>query len=196
VAALAEPLGVALHVIARLRPRPGAPILIAGAGPVGGLSALLLAEQGLGPLHLVERNEARRDLVCRLTGATAVELEAGALRAVVGGDGPAFAVEATGSAAVLATLPRLVAPGARIAMVGIFHGPMVLEPNLIVERELVLIGCSVFAEEQAEAVALLPRLAPRLAELVSPPITLDEVPAAYERLLRGQASALKTIIRP
>jgi (R,R)-butanediol dehydrogenase/meso-butanediol dehydrogenase/diacetyl reductase len=43
---------------------------------------------------------------------------------------------------------------------------------------------------------LLPRLAPKLARLIAAPIGLDEVPAAYERLIRGEATALKTIIRP
>jgi hypothetical protein len=52
------------------------------------------------------------------------------------------------------------------------------------------------AGEQPEAVRLLPVLAPRLARLISAPIDLDAVPAAYQALIEGRAPALKTIIRP
>jgi (R,R)-butanediol dehydrogenase / meso-butanediol dehydrogenase / diacetyl reductase len=55
VAALSEPLGVALHVIRRLEPAKGEPVLIAGAGPVGGLVTLLLDHLGFGPLLFAER---------------------------------------------------------------------------------------------------------------------------------------------
>ena len=83
VAAMAEPLAVALHAAARLAPGPDAPIIIAGAGPVGALTALVLAHGGFGPLHVIDRNEARRDLVSRLTGAKRLafdEIEKGAGR--------------------------------------------------------------------------------------------------------------------
>jgi hypothetical protein len=36
----------------------------------------------------------------------------------------------------------------------------------------------------------------RLAPLVGGPVTLEEVPAAYQALIEGRAPGLKTIIRP
>src|SRR5262249_46789979 len=57
-------------------------------------------------------------------------------------------------------------------------------------------GCSVFADEQKAAVSLLPALAAKLRRLVSAPIGLDDVPAAYQALLDGNAPSLKTIIKP
>ena len=42
---------------------------------------------------------------------------------------------------------------------------------------------------------MLPDLAPALARLIDAEIGLDEVPAAYARLLAGRAQGLKTIIR-
>jgi len=86
--------------------------------------------------------------------------------------------------------------GARIAMVGIFHGAATINATAIVEREIELRGCSVFADEQKVAVSLLPALAPKLRPLVSAPIGLADVPAAYRALLDGNAPSLKTIIKP
>lgn len=196
IAALSEPLAVALHVRRRLDPTPDQPILIAGGGPIGGLVALLLAEEGLGPILLIERNGARSALLAAIAGVETIELDPTAIARRCPPVGPRYAVEATGSFEVLQSLTRSVSAGGRIALVGIFHGAGTLDANLIVERELDLRGCSVFRDEQADAVAMLPRLAPKLARLITAPIGLEEVPAAYERLLRGQTTALKTIIRP
>src|SRR5262245_52713384 len=196
VAALSEPLGVALHVIRRLDPEKGEPVLVAGAGPVGGLVTLLLDHLGFGPLLFAERQQTRRELIMAVSGARAVELESAAVKDALGGRPLRFAVEATGHGAVLDRLIGLVGSGARIAMVGIFHGRTEIDPNAIVEREIELRGCSVFADEQREAIALLPALAAKLQTLVSAPIGLDAVPQAYRDLLDGRASALKTIIKP
>jgi (R,R)-butanediol dehydrogenase / meso-butanediol dehydrogenase / diacetyl reductase len=193
IAALAEPLGVALRVVRRVQPVPGEPVLIAGAGPIGGLAAILLSHFSHAPLLLAEKNLARRDLVCRLCGATPVtldELDTLRARAI-----PRM-IEATGAAAVLSRLLEAVASAGRIAMVGIFHGEAAIAPNHIVEREIELVGSSVFVDEQREAADLLPVLAPKLAEVVSQPIGLEDVPAAYRNLIEGRTDRLKTIIRP
>lgn len=196
IAAMSEPLAVALHALRRLDPAPAQPALIVGGGTIGGLTALLLAEQGFGPILLAERNAARAALLAEVVGTVTVPLEEAAIRAACGGAAPRFCLDATGSLDVLRFLLRATAAGGRIALVGIFHGEGALDPNLIVERELDLRGCSVYGGEQAEALSLLPRLAPKLARLAETPIDLAEVPAAYERLLRGESAKLKTLIQP
>jgi (R,R)-butanediol dehydrogenase/meso-butanediol dehydrogenase/diacetyl reductase len=187
---------VALHVIHRLDPKKGEPVLVAGAGPVGGLVTLLLDHLGFGPVLFAERQATRRDLIAGVCNARAVDLEPAAVKNALDGRPLLFAVEATGHGMVLDRLIGLAGGGARIAMVGIFHGRTEIDPNAIVEREIELRGCSVFADEQKEAVALLPALAPKLQRLVSKPIGLDDVPQAYRDLLDGRAPALKTIIKP
>jgi (R,R)-butanediol dehydrogenase/meso-butanediol dehydrogenase/diacetyl reductase len=196
VAALSEPLAVALHAVSRLDPRRNEPILVAGAGPVGGLVCLVLDHLGFAPVMFAERQPVRCELVAEVTKATPVDLSPDALASALGGRPLRHAVEATGSGVVLDQLLTVVAGGARIVMVGIFHGKAEINANAVVEREIELKGCSVFADEQSRAVALLPELAPKLARLISALIGLDAVPAAYRELIEGRAPALKTIIRP
>ena len=196
VAALSEPLAVALHAVNRLDPRQGEPVLVAGAGPVGGLVCLVLDHLGFAPVLFAERQPVRRRLIAEVTTAMPVEMSDDAVASALGGRPLRYAVEATGSGAVLDQLLTVAAGGARIVMVGIFDGRAEINANAVVEREIELKGCSVFADEQAPAVALLPALAPKLARLVSAPIGLDGVPAAYQDLIEGRAPALKTIIRP
>jgi (R,R)-butanediol dehydrogenase/meso-butanediol dehydrogenase/diacetyl reductase len=191
VAALSEPLAVALHAIQRAEPVPGKPVLVAGAGPVGGLSCLLLKHLGFGPVLFAERNAARRALVEDVTGAVPVELDA-----VWIGQPFDCAIEATGVPAVLDKLIALAGPAARIALVGIPSGAASINAIAVVERELELKGCSAFRDELPEAVRLLKELEASLARLVEDPIGLDAVPEAYRRLISGGSDRLKTIVRP
>ncbi len=196
VAALSEPLGVALRVIARLEAEPGAPVLIAGGGPIGGLAALLLRELDQRPVLLVERNHQRAALLQAVAGVIPVALDTGLILEACGGHEPRYCIEATGSGIVLNQLVHSVASGGRIAMVGLFHGDTVVNTNALVEREIDLLGCSVFRDEQRQAVALLPRLATKLEQLITPPIGLADVMAAYDQLSGGISDKLKTIIIP
>jgi len=191
VAALSEPLAVALHAIRRAAPQAGKPVLVAGAGPVGGLTCLLLKHLGFGPVQFAERNPARRDLVQEVTGAVPVELDA-----VVIGQPFDCAIEATGVSAVLNKLIALSGPAARIALVGIPSGNVSINAIAVVERELELRGCSAFRDELPEAVRLLKELEGPLSQLVEAPIGLDAVPEAYQRLIAGGGQKLKQIVRP
>jgi (R,R)-butanediol dehydrogenase/meso-butanediol dehydrogenase/diacetyl reductase len=193
IAAMAEPLAVALHAIARLEPRNGEPVLITGAGPIGAITAIVLAHKGFGPLLIADRNVARREQVAALAGAKEVEL---AGLAAETGNALSFCVETTGAASVLAGILPQMGPGARIASVGIFHNAGTLDLNRIVEGEIDLVGCAAFGDELGEANALLGVFAPKLAKLASAPISLADVPEAYESLIAGDSRTIKTIIHP
>jgi len=190
-AVMAEPVAVALHAVKRLRPDPDAPVLIAGCGPIGGLAALVLAAQGHRDIRVADRNTRRTARVCAVTGAKSVALEPASV-----GSGIQFAIEATGSTSALSSLMDCMSAGGTIALVGIMHGRMDLDPNLLVEREVSLIGCHAFRDELPDAIALLARTGPQARQLIDRHITLAEVPQAYERLIAGDADGLKTIIRP
>lgn len=196
VAALAEPLAVALHTVRRLAPKPGEAVLVLGCGTIGGLAALLLAKDHSGPLLVADRNAARAMLVAEITGATVVPLDAAEIHNALGGALPTAAIEATGSPVALAQLVEVMAGGGRIGLVGIYHGRLDIDPNLLVERELSLIGCHAFTDELPEVIARMPELAVALARAIDRQIGLDEVPDAYARLMAGEADGLKTIIRP
>ncbi|MER9137662.1 alcohol dehydrogenase catalytic domain-containing protein [Mesorhizobium sp. M0830] len=194
VAAMAEPLAVALHAVRRL-PKTAGSVLVVGCGPIGGLAALLLSRTFAGPLLVADRNLTRCARVARVTGATIVDLNRDAIASATANAPLLAAVEATGSIAALNQLLRVLDPGGTVAMVGIFHGRLDIDPNSLVEREIGLLGCHAFADELPEAVRMLGELSEPLLALIDQEIGLDELPAAYERLLAGRSDGLKTIIR-
>ncbi len=191
VLAMAEPLAVALHAVKRLAAPKGSPVLIAGCGPIGGLAALLLSERHDGPILVADRNAERASRVSGVTGARIVDLATDAIATPL-----LAALDATGNSGVIGRLIDLVSPGGTLALAGIGHGSLAVDPTRLVEREISLVGCHAFADELLEAVALLPALEGKLLALVDETIGLDDVPAAYERLVAGRSSGLKTIIRP
>ena len=194
--AMAEPLAVALHAVNRLSAPAGSPVLIVGCGPIGGLAALLLSNRHDGPLLVADRNADRAGRVAEVTGARVVDLSPDAVAEALAGAPLLAALDATGHPDVIGTLVDLLSPGGTLALVGIGHGSLVVDPVLLVEREIALIGCHAFTDELPAAVALMPALADRLLALIDETIDLDGVPAAYERLLAGRSTGLKTIIRP
>ncbi|AZO28318.1 alcohol dehydrogenase catalytic domain-containing protein [Mesorhizobium sp. M1B.F.Ca.ET.045.04.1.1] len=194
VAAMAEPLAVALHAVRRL-PKTAGSVLVVGCGTIGGLAALLLSRTFAGTVLIADRNKPRCDRVARVTGATIVDLDRKAIASATADSPLLAAVEATGSIAALNQLLGVLGPGGTVAVVGIFHGRLDIDPNILVEREIGLLGCNAFADELPDAVRMLPELAEPLLSLIDREIGLDDVPSAYHRLLAGQGDGLKTIVR-
>ncbi|RUY31409.1 dehydrogenase, partial [Mesorhizobium sp. M7A.F.Ca.US.001.04.2.1] len=150
VAAMAEPLAVALHAVRRL-PKTTGSVLVVGCGPIGGLAALLLSRTFAGTVLIADRNQSRCARVARVTGARIVDLSRDAVAAATANAPLLAAIEATGSVAALNQLLGVLDPGGTIAMVGIFHGRLDIDPNTLVEREIGLPGCHAFADELPEA---------------------------------------------
>lgn len=194
VAAMAEPLAVALHAVRRLAIPAGEPVLVIGCGTIGGLSALLLSRLHDGPLLLGDLNADKAALVAEVTGGAVVALDRAVVEAALSGGRVRYALDATGSIQAIARALDILSVGGALALVGIGHGKLDFDPNIIVEREISLVGCHAFAGELPEAVGLLVDLAPALQRFIEVLPALDDVPEAYERLLRGESKALKTII--
>jgi (R,R)-butanediol dehydrogenase/meso-butanediol dehydrogenase/diacetyl reductase len=194
VAAMAEPLAVALHAVRRLAIPAGEPVLVIGCGTIGGLSALLLSRLHDGPLLLGDLNADKAALVAEVTGGAVVALDRAVVEAALSGGRVRYALDATGSIQAIARVLDILSGGGALALVGIGHGKLDFDPNIIVEREISLVGCHAFAGELPEAVGLLVDLAPALQRFIEVLPALDDVPEAYERLLRGESKALKTII--
>ncbi len=183
IAVLSEPLGVALRVVNQLGVAEGAHVRVAGGGTIGGLAALLLHRLKHCRVCLQEPNAQRYQLLSSLIPFDEQQPYS-------------YAVEATGKETVLSTLVDNITSGGRIAMVGIFHQTAQLDVNALVEREITLVGCSVFQDEQRQALALMASLASELRAIMAPPVPLDAVPEAYQQLIAGNSAWLKAVIVP
>lgn len=186
--AMAEPLAVALHALRRLALPNGASLVITGCGPIGGLTALLAARFGH-PVTVIDQNTARADLVAKAVAGQATSLDALAKTRF------RFALDTTGNAGVIAALAAAIAGAGTLGLVGIGRPDKVIDPGVMVEKELSLVGCHAFSSaDLTEIRDMLPDLSPSLDAFVAGIIPLSDVPGAYDRHLAGTVAGLKTII--
>ena len=122
------------------------------------------------------------------------KIDAAAIAAATGGAPVRYVIDATGSIAALRRILEVIGTNATLALVGISHGTLDLDPNRLVEREINLVGCHAFRDELPAAIAMCTALQDTLISLIDTTIELEAVPAAFTRLLAGQMSGLKTII--
>lgn len=192
VLALAEPLAVALHAIARLNLSAGAPLLVIGCGPIGALSALVAGLEGPRSILVADRNSERVDAVCRFAGARAVapgesfplrDKEGRSIRHVL---------DTTGSPQVLTTLLERMS-GATIGLVGIGSGELSLDPVQLVEKELSLVGCHAYEGELEQAAALLQAQPHLFRPVIGDVIMLDDACDAYDAATSGASGSIKTL---
>ncbi|MBI3214991.1 MAG: alcohol dehydrogenase catalytic domain-containing protein [Mycobacterium sp.] len=119
--ALLEPLGVAIHAVGVSHLRPGADVLVVGAGPIGVLAVQVALRGGASRVFVTEPLAHRRTSALR-AGASQVWSPAEAPDAVAdatSGRGVDIVIELAGTDAGIATAVTAARPGARIALAGI-----------------------------------------------------------------------------
>ena len=139
--ALVEPLVVGYHATRRANLREGEPVLVVGLGPIG-LAITMCAQVAGAQVACIDPRLDRRMIARRLTSNI---LDTGdnlmdRVRDVFGGNLPQVVIDATGSRAAMHQSYHLVAPGGRMAFVGLYPGDFVFEDLNFHRRELTLLA--------------------------------------------------------
>lgn len=183
-AACAEPLAVCLRALGRAEGRIGSlqgkRVLVTGAGPIGALCAALAAKAGAAEVVVTDLQDATL-AVARKMGATAtvnVRTNAAALDPWLADKGQ-FDLTFECSAAAPAIRQAIAAtrPMGTIIQVGV-TGDTPLPLNLLVGKEIGLIGTHRFDAEFARAVGLINAGALPLDAMVTHRFPLDQAGAA------------------
>jgi 2-desacetyl-2-hydroxyethyl bacteriochlorophyllide A dehydrogenase len=150
VAALVEPMAVALHAVDMVS-EPGQLIAgIIGAGPVGLLTLLVALTTRPWRIRVADRLERRRVLAAEL-GAHEVLDDV----ATAGERWADVVFEAAGRQAAFAGGVSWLAPGGSMAVVGIYEEPIACDPTDIVVKEGRLYGVSAYERQDLVAAAVL-----------------------------------------
>ena len=179
VAACAEPLAVALHAIKRAGPMFGRRALVAGAGPIGQLVALGLLRAGAA--HVTITDIADEPLAIARAAGVHATVNVAADPAGVSAHTPFdVAFECTGVADVLSRIIEGVRPGGRVIQLGMLPAGGVSVPvNLLMAREIDLIGSFRFGAEFHQAVDALVSGQIDVRPLLSGTRTLDQADDAF-----------------
>ncbi|NNL65095.1 MAG: zinc-binding dehydrogenase [Myxococcales bacterium] len=168
-AALAEPLGVGMNAVDKLRVAPGEQAVVFGAGPVGLAAVASLRDQGVEDVVAVDLS-AHRLGIARALGARAT-LNAGevdvwkGLRELHGEADfmgmPVAAsdvyVEASGASPLIQQVIGNARRGARLSVVALHRAPIEVSFLLVLMRELQITGAMEYPEDFARSLGVLAR---------------------------------------
>jgi 2-desacetyl-2-hydroxyethyl bacteriochlorophyllide A dehydrogenase len=208
VAALVEPLAVALHAVNRSRVTAGESVLVLGAGAIGlgivaclkarGISQIAVADLSAGRLEIaaglganLTLDPTRDDLWSELARAH------GSVPTFLGTQAPATQVvfECSGVSGVLHEAIARARDAARITVASVYKQPQAFDFSILQVKELELIGTLCYPTEFAQALELLASGAFDPESMISHRFSLDDVAQAYKTAADPQRSA-KVIIKP
>lgn len=190
-AALMEPLSVGIWANRKAETGEGSRVLIAGAGPIGIVCALVARSLGAATIVITDTNAARRQTAADM-GFTALDPITDDLSAH--GLFDAF-VECSGAPQAIMQGIRAVAPAGRVVLVGMSPSGTIEVPlDVIQGRELWLTGTFRYAHTYPTAVELVSSGAIDLDALVSVTFILDGVADALSYYTKDP-TAMKVVVR-
>jgi (R,R)-butanediol dehydrogenase/meso-butanediol dehydrogenase/diacetyl reductase len=210
VAALAEPLAVASHMIRISGFKHAYDVAILGAGPIGLAILLLLKAKGARKVIISEVTESRSrqaekfgaDLV--VNPLAKMPDGAGSRNSMVDaahnimGDGADIVFDTTGIQSTLDTALLVVKPGGVVCNVAIHEKPLLINPNSFSFKEVKLIGGICYTNEDFEDV--LEALATgKLAadDMITSVVPLEKVvQGGFLELINNKAKHVKILIQP
>ncbi|MDX1384259.1 MAG: alcohol dehydrogenase catalytic domain-containing protein [Thermoanaerobaculia bacterium] len=206
LAALTEPLAVALHALDRGGLEPGEDFLVLGGGAVGLLVVAAARLRGAGRITVTARYPHQARLAAEL-GADEVVAPEAVTSAVrldsLAAAPPPLVVETVGGAApTLDAAAAAVAAGGRVAVLGVFFEPVALDALLLLRKEASLVWSRCYARRPgrtpdfAAAIELLAAQPELFARLLSHRFALDEVGAAFAVAADKTAEAVKVTVVP
>jgi len=181
--ALCEPFSVGLHAVQRAKVVPGEWVVVVGSGTIG-LSAMQAAKVHGAHVVSLDVVPAKLDLA-RLLGAD-VTLETNgrgaveAVKEITGGDGAPVVIEAVGKRETIRMSLDLVAYAGRIVVIGHSKGELSLPGELIVRKEIDLLGSRNSRDAFPEVISLVSQGKVDMRPLVSHRLPFSEAIEAFE----------------
>jgi threonine dehydrogenase-like Zn-dependent dehydrogenase len=199
VAAMAEPVSIAVRAVRRARIEPGERVVVLGAGPIGQCVCLVARERGA-EVMVIDLQESRLRLSREMGAETLVWTDPHEVvtlaRRWSGPAGPPVAVDATGAPSAVRAMVDMVASAGRAVQVGMSGEEVSLRIGSLTEKELDLLGVSCCgSDEFAQAVRVVERNDPLLARLISHEFTLAQAPEALRFAMSNPTEVMKVVIR-
>jgi L-idonate 5-dehydrogenase len=190
-AALAEPLAVCLHAVARAGDLAGKRIALFGAGPIGLLTMLSAKLAGAGHLTMIDIASQPLAFATRLGADEVFDISASNDMLIAAARERPFDVvfEVTGAAPALALAINAVRRGGVLVQIGNLPGGEIPVPaNTIMAREIDFRGSFRFGREFEQAVQLIVEGRVDVQQLITARRPLTDAPAALQLALdRGRS---------
>jgi len=205
LAALVEPLGVALHAVNRAAATPQSSVVVFGAGPIGLGVVFWLKQLGVASIVAVDLTESRLERA-RALGAhhTLVAGREDLFAALHQRHGPATVlgapavgtdifIDAAGVGAVITEVIKVAKSNARLVVVAAHHEPVVVDFGLMLRKEMQIIMSMGYPDELPRVLDTVARQRDKLSAMISHSFGFDQFFTALETA-RSPADAAKVMV--
>lgn len=199
-AALTEPVGVAAHAL-RITPAGlNETLAVVGAGLIGLLLIQILRASAAGRIIALDPDPARRE-TARSLGADQVFDPAdrdllAKIQELTQGRGVDRVFEAVGAAAPIQTAIALVRKGGSVTLIGNVSPKIELPLQMVVSRQISLLGSCAIAGEYPLALDLMARKKLDVQSLISKTAPLKDGPLWFDKLYHREDNLLKVVLIP
>lgn len=203
-AALAEPLGVAMHGVNRSGARPGEQVVVFGCGPIGLGAIMWLRHKGVEDVVAVDIHDERLARA-RAMGATAT-INAGRENLaerlmdlhgrvdVMGrpAAGTHVYIDAAGAPSIVPDVVSIARTHARLVVIAAYRQPVELDLSAMLLSEMSITTSVGYPDELGTVLELLPTLTDKLDVLITHRFPFDRVIEAFGAA--GEAGAGKVMV--
>ncbi len=202
VAALAEPMGVALHAVNRSGVTSDTRVVVLGVGPIGLGAVIWLKHKGVRHVVAVDLSPERLARAGRfgadatiLAGAGDLAEQLRALHGVGrrGAPDTDLFIDAAGAPAALAEVIEIAKFRARLTIVAVYKKPVLMDLSAMLHKEMVLTTSVAYPDELGEVVEFLGNHAEQMRDYISDEFALTDFEAAIRRA--REPSSAKIMVR-
>ena len=197
--AMVEPFAIGMQAALRARIKPGDVAVVTGAGPIGMMVALAALAGGCARVIISDLAAPKLQIIGQYPGVTTVNLREESLAEVVAREtanwGADVVFECSGAAPAILDLPRIVAPGGAIVLVGMPVDPVPFDIVGLQAREARIETVFRYANVYDRAIALIASGKVDLRPLISATLPFDQSVAAFERAVEARPTDVKIQIR-
>ncbi len=185
LAALVEPLAVAVHSLKLTTPRPDDTVAVWGAGAIGLLTIASLKVAGVKRILAIDPLAHRRELAVHMGADAAIDPAAvdavKQIRADTGGRGVDLAIDCAAKEDSVNQSIRAVCNAGRVVLTGIHSGALVpFDTSNLRRKEVTLFNVRRSNDESPEALAMIAERPEWFAPIVTHRRSLEDIADAFE----------------
>lgn len=198
LAALTEPVAVAVHAVRKAQVSIGDKVVVMGGGPIGQLVAQICKLNGASPVIVSEIVHQRIDFAKKMGLFTADSKEntIKKVQELIRKEGADIVFEAVGVQATYDYIADIVKPDGKIIVVGAASKPISFNFWKVYFNELNIIGIHVYDQAAFNiAIQLLNSYKELFQHFISKVVRFADLQNEFEKLTQGNASVMKILVR-
>jgi threonine dehydrogenase-like Zn-dependent dehydrogenase len=204
VAAMCEPLAVAMHGVNRMEVKAGDKVVVFGCGPIGLGMILWLVDRGVTDVVALDLAQERLDRAMALGARAAFDPTKVDLKAELGklhgtemcmhklAVGTDAYIDAAGAPSILSQVVDMAKFHARMVITAAYHQSLELPAGTMLTSEMTITTAVGYPTEMPDVIAAMPRLKDKIASLISHRVPFDEVLDGLK--LAGRPDSAKVMV--